>query len=76
MSAILENLNAAITDHLVDIEEMFKGPVCVTLCVRNPAFPDGSRDVVTSNEADINDAVAAILRNIADPQVKVTRSKP
>lgn len=39
-----------IADHLDAIRRLFKEPVKVTLIVRNPAHPSGSRDVFLSSD--------------------------
>lgn len=39
-----------ISGYLVAIEEVFLEPVKLTLVARNPAFPDGSRDLLLTND--------------------------
>lgn len=39
-----------ISGYLVKIESCFTEPVKITLVARNPAFPDGSRDVLLTND--------------------------
>lgn len=39
-----------ISDYLVKIEGCFSEPVRLTLVARNPAFPDGSRDMLLTND--------------------------
>jgi ATP-dependent helicase YprA (DUF1998 family) len=54
---------ATIADHAEEIKKLFNEPVFVTVVVRNPAHPDGSRDVVVSrdNWTQVRDAVEALL---------------
>ncbi len=39
-----------ISGYLVAIEGVFIEPVKLTLLARNPAFPDGSRDMLLTND--------------------------
>lgn len=56
----LAALNAAVTRHLWDIAELFTEPVKLTIVVRNPAHPDGSRDVVITDDAP--ESIIATIR--------------
>ena len=56
---IMRRLHEAIASHAAAIEDMFTEPVKITVLVRNPAYPDGARDVLVSND-DYQQAIAAI----------------
>ena len=57
--AVLEALQGRIATHLDAIRGMFTTPMKVTLLVRDPSRPDGSRDVfLTSDDLDL--AIAAM----------------
>ena len=49
--------------HLDEIERLFKPGVKITLLVRTPSHPDGSRDFLMTNDR-VGDAIAAIRRRI------------
>jgi len=59
----VQNLRRAASLHLLDIADLFNTPVKLALVVRNPDFPDGSRDVFISD--DDPDAVIAAIRQLA-----------
>jgi len=58
----VQNLRRAASLHLLDIADLFNTPVRLALIVRNPDFPDGSRDVYISD--DDPDAVIAAIRQL------------
>lgn len=51
-----------ISRYLVKIEGCFTEPVKLTLVARNPAYPDGSRDVLLTNDdlAEMKRALAVL----------------
>lgn len=49
---LLDRLRRQLADHAAQVEELFTEPVKVSIVVRNPGHPDGSRDVVVSSEDD------------------------
>jgi len=51
------NLQLTIADHLVEIAALFKPGVKLTLIARTPTHPDGSRDVVVTD-----DNVSSVIR--------------
>jgi hypothetical protein len=60
----MRRLRDAIGARLAEISDFFTEPVKLTIVVRNPAHPDGSRDVyVTDDDAEL--AIAAIRRVVA-----------
>jgi hypothetical protein len=61
-SPAMRRLHDDIADHLEAIEKLFVGPCKVTLLVRDPDHPDGSRDVHVTNDDDTDAAIAAIRR--------------
>jgi len=56
--AKMEWLRCEIADRLVEIEKLFSEPVKLTVLVRNPAHPDGGRDVLLTSD-DFETAIAA-----------------
>lgn len=48
-----------IVRHLHQIAALFKGPVEITIVLRNPAFPDGSGDIVVTSDS-YSDVIAAL----------------
>lgn len=60
----MTHLRERIADHLVAVEALFIGPRKITILVRDPARPDGSRDVFLTDD-DVEAAVAAIRRVVA-----------
>ena len=48
--AKLEAARERIAGYLLKIEDVFLEPVKVTLVVRNPAYPDGSRDLLLTSD--------------------------
>lgn len=59
----VQHLRRVATSYLVEIAEMFNTPVRVTLVVRDPLFPDGSRDLLISD--DDTDAVIAAIGQLS-----------
>jgi hypothetical protein len=55
----IARLHVAIGAHLTDIASLFKGDVKLTLVARAPEHPDGSRDVVVTDD-DLAAVVGAI----------------
>ena len=60
--ARVQNAGDEMGRHLAAIEGMFVEPVFVTLVIRNPGHPDGSRDALVSNDPDREAAAATILK--------------
>jgi hypothetical protein len=48
MKPRFEVVRDSIAEHAEEIAQMFKPRVLVTILVRSPAFPDGSRDLVVT----------------------------
>jgi hypothetical protein len=48
--ARVKQLGVEIADRLESIHGLFKGPVKLTLIIRDPAFPDGRRDTIQTND--------------------------
>jgi len=60
----VRNAGDRIAYHLDKIAELFLEPVKLTLVVRNPAHPDGARDVyMTDDDAEL--AIAALRTSLA-----------
>lgn len=62
--ARLERFHAEVDGLLCEIEKLFSEPVKLTLIVRNPAHPDGRRDVFLTSDTDHEAAISAIRRAI------------
>lgn len=60
-SGVLDNLHERIADRAASIAAMFSDSVKVTIIVRNQEHPDGSRDVLLTNDR-LDDAIAAARR--------------
>lgn len=56
-----------IASHMDAIVALFKPGVKITVLVRTPSHPDGSRDMVMTDDI-IDEAVAALLRRGHDNQ--------
>lgn len=54
------NIGVIINGHLGEIAQHFKPGAKLTLLVRAPSHPDGSRDALQTNEANLNDVIRAI----------------
>lgn len=69
---LMQDLRGYLADVLVDrVEPCFKKNerMKITLLCRNEGYPDGSRDVVVTNEKDIEEAVKALrILNQAPPE--------
>lgn len=59
-SGQLRELHDRISGPLAEIQDLFKPGVKVTLLVRTPGFPDGARDVLVTDEDDLELVIAAI----------------
>jgi hypothetical protein len=59
--ARVQNAGDEIGRHLAAIEALFVEPVFVTLVIRNPGHPDGSRNVLLTNDPDRAAAAATLL---------------
>jgi len=57
----LEQVREEISDHLDAVKRLFKPGVRVTILVRTPDFPDGSRDLVLTDD-DLDAALSALSR--------------
>lgn len=62
----LQELHDEIVEHCEAIARRFTEPVKVTVFVRNPAHPDGSRDILISSDTD-EALFPAIHRCAANP---------
>jgi hypothetical protein len=60
-SETMRRLHNTLANHAGDIAELFTEPVRVTIVVRNPQHPDGSRDVHVSDD-DPERSIEAIRR--------------
>jgi len=56
----LQRLRERISGPLGDIQDMFTPGSRVTLLVRRPGFPDGSQDVIMTDEDYLQDAIQAL----------------
>ena len=65
----VETLHRRAGELLHEIEELFKPGMKLTLIARNPAHPDGTQNVVLSNESTLPDALRALELFIGDPDV-------
>lgn len=74
MSDPLNALHETLASLCAKAERCFTEPVKVTLVCRNPAAPNGSRDVVITND-DEELAIAAIRTRLTDPLGKLTPRK-
>lgn len=59
MSAKLQRVHAAVSDALNDLAPLFRGGVKLTFVARRPDVPDGSQDLVITN-----DGLAAVRRSL------------
>lgn len=59
MSDLLANASEIASEKLSEIAALFKPGARLTLLVRTPGYPDGSRDFVLTNDALV-DAIAAL----------------
>lgn len=57
----LARLHEICGDHLDQVRKCFKEPVKLTIFVRNPAWPNGARDVLVSDD-DPQQVAVAILQ--------------
>lgn len=57
---VLADLQNEIASRLVEISNLFKGHPKTTCLVRFPDFPDGSRDVLVTDD-DLDGVIAGIL---------------
>lgn len=53
--------------HIDEIEKLFKPGAKITVLVRAPSHPDGSRDFVMTNDI-INEAISALLKRKHEEQ--------
>lgn len=58
--AVMRCVHERIANHAGEVAELFKGPVRVTIVVRDPEHPDGSRDVEVTDDDDTEALIAAI----------------
>lgn len=65
--ALLAEASQAIAEHMDAIVALFKPGVKITVVIRTPSHPDGSRDLVMTDDM-INEVVAALLRREHDDQ--------
>lgn len=57
-----------VADYCDEIKRLFKPPMRLTVLVRMPDYPDGSRDfILTDDQLDL--AAAAILRRKKEPSI-------
>jgi len=64
----VQSLGDRLSQYLSEVESLYADDVVLTLIVRNPAFPDGRRDTVMSNDPDIETAIAALRSLWSDPR--------
>jgi hypothetical protein len=57
----LEEVQAEVAGHMDSILKNFKQPAEITVLVRQPDFPDGSRDFMMTDD-DLDEAIKAIGR--------------
>jgi len=70
MSNALNEVGNKIAYHMDEIVALFKPGVKITILVRTPSHPDGSRDLVMTNDL-ITEAIAAILRRKHDEDKQI-----
>jgi hypothetical protein len=68
--ARVKQLGEDIAHRLEGIHDLFKAPVKLTLIIRDPAFPDGSRDTYQTND-QWPLARAAVDRLLAQPDNEI-----
>jgi hypothetical protein len=59
LSAKLAHARVEIADHLEGVRALFNEPVKLTIIVRNPAHPNGTRDLVLTDDTT-EEAIAAL----------------
>lgn len=69
----VQRLAEDIADKLDEIAALYKEPVIVTVIVRAPGYPDGSRDTLNSGETDVRLALRAAEHLLDDPTAETTR---
>lgn len=47
----VQEVGAAVSEHLAEIAEMFKDGAKLTFLARFPDWPDGSRDMLVTNDS-------------------------
>jgi hypothetical protein len=57
------NAGNVIAEHLGAIARLYTDEVFITLVVRNPGYPDGSRDTMLTNDPD-GEAAARVIEQI------------
>lgn len=66
----IDRLRRQIADKLDEITALYSEPVKVTLVVRAPAYPDGRRDTVMTDD-DPEKAIAALRALYGDSHAEV-----
>jgi hypothetical protein len=70
--ARVKRLGQDIADRLESIHTLFKAPVKLTLIIRDPAFPDGTRDTMqTSDDWQLAKAAADRLLAKTDNEIYI-----
>lgn len=57
-----------VADLLDEVKKLFKPPMRLTLLVRMPDHPDGSRDFILTDD-NLDEASKAILRRKVEPSI-------
>lgn len=65
----VQNASEIIADHMDAILACWKPGKKITVIVRSPDFPDGSRDFIQTNDT-IDDAITALQLRKTAPTVK------
>ncbi len=65
--ATMLRLREVVASHLVAIADLFVGPRKISILIRDPRHPDGSRDVYLSDD-DAEMALTAIRQVVATGQ--------
>lgn len=66
-SHLVQNAAEVVAEHMDAIMTLFKTGAKITVLVRAPDFPDGSRDFVQSNDV-LGEAIRALSIRDKDPQ--------
>lgn len=65
----VQDASEIIADHMDAILAQFKPGVKITVIIRHPATPDGSKDFIQTNDT-IDDAIAALQTRKTAPTIE------
>lgn len=69
LSPVVQSAGEKVADHMDAIAALFKPGAKITVLVRAPGFPDGSRDFVQTNDT-LDEAIAALTLRKTAPTLK------